>query len=396
MCGMLLLQSCLLWSIFSPTPIIHLNSNWEVAPQYKNTKDGRLNQLGELTHRLGQEKIVLAGSKITKGLLEKIYVEGTSRPLTQVTREQIKRPINLIGFLKLLDDIVVAKETGVPLPPKIHLSSRRARKMGVLMAPREIFRGIPVVYPNGYASLDLSPHIATPSNETTEPKDSPYLGAGWTQKYPQPRGEKQKMKALEKLTDDDFHRRVESLINQLRKQQVKVYLGATVRSQERGYLIWGSYLLSTAQSRIEYRKAVRKLTRYKKRWKLKIPIRWYHPRGWETSRDLALEMVETYQTAFATRAAAEKSKHYEGRAIDMTTFHLPRKLLLESPCGVLGHFDLSASHQTRDLNLTPEVIDWIEKHFGMKKLRSDYPHWEDEEKPFACIKDKLPTEIAMK
>ena len=29
------------------------------------------------------------------------------------------------------------------------------------------------------------------------------------------------------------------------------------------------------------------------------------------------------------------------------------------------------------LSLTPGVIDWIEQHFSLSKLRSDYPHWDD-------------------
>ncbi|MDZ7829651.1 MAG: hypothetical protein U5K33_09260 [Halofilum sp. (in: g-proteobacteria)] len=40
-------------------------------------------------------------------------------------------------------------------------------------------------------------------------------------------------------------------------------------------------------------------------------------------------------------------------------------------------FDLSGANEARDLNLTPEMIRWVERSFGFKKLRGDYPHWSD-------------------
>jgi hypothetical protein len=29
------------------------------------------------------------------------------------------------------------------------------------------------------------------------------------------------------------------------------------------------------------------------------------------------------------------------------------------------------------MNLDPNLIEWVEKHFQMKKLLGDYPHWDD-------------------
>ena len=42
-----------------------------------------------------------------------------------------------------------------------------------------------------------------------------------------------------------------------------------------------------------------------------------------------------------------------------------------------GTLDLSDAEQPRDLSLTPELIDWVEEHFGLEKLEADYPHWND-------------------
>ena len=37
--------------------------------------------------------------------------------------------------------------------------------------------------------------------------------------------------------------------------------------------------------------------------------------------------------------------------------------------------------QTRDLSLSPALIRWIEEHFELAKLLSDYPHWDDARQP---------------
>ena len=57
---------------------------------------------------------------------------------------------------------------------------------------------------------------------------------------------------------------------------------------------------------------------------------------------------------------------------------LPRHLELLAPDGERGLFDLSGPEQPRDLSLSPILIEWVEEHFGIKKLRKDYPHWVDD------------------
>lgn len=88
-------------------------------------------------------------------------------------------------------------------------------------------------------------------------------------------------------------------------------------------------------------------------------------------------MREAYRVVYATRNGALKSNHYDGNAIDLTAIDLPRSLTLNAPDGTQKTFDLSGRHETRDLSLTPALIDFIEKHFGLAKNLWDYPHWND-------------------
>ena len=63
--------------------------------------------------------------------------------------------------------------------------------------------------------------------------------------------------------------------------------------------------------------------------------------------------------------------------MDLVALGLPRRLALRAPGGEMRRFDLSHPEQPRDLSLTPELIEWVERHFGLEKLEADYPHWND-------------------
>ena len=82
---------------------------------------------------------------------------------------------------------------------------------------------------------------------------------------------------------------------------------------------------------------------------------------------------------FASEIGARQSDHYTGKAVDLVALALPRRLALRAPNGNSAQFDLSDASQPLDLSLTPELIDWVETNFGLKKLRADYPHWSDAE-----------------
>ena len=117
---------------------------------------------------------------------------------------------------------------------------------------------------------------------------------------------------------------------------------------------------------------IRALTQLDDRWGLDVPVRWRHPDGWRATVQAASALADTYGVDYASRRGARRSNHYDGKAIDLWAVDLPRALQLVAPDGARRRFDLSAPDQTRDLSLTPALIDWIEAHFKMKKLRSDY------------------------
>ena len=150
-----------------------------------------------------------------------------------------------------------------------------------------------------------------------------------------------------------------------------------MRDPRRGYLIYGSYLLSKSKTRRQVKRRVRRLNRYNRAWGLKVPIRWTHPRGWRATIEAARKMADTYGVAYATAGGARRSYHYDAGAVDFWAVGLPRTLKLKAPDGAKRTFDLSDPGETRDLNLTPALIEWIEAHYGFEKLKTDYPHWND-------------------
>ena len=93
--------------------------------------------------------------------------------------------------------------------------------------------------------------------------------------------------------------------------------------------------------------------------------------------DAATAMADTYGVVYATRGGAKSSSHYDGEAVDFTAVGLPRMVTLKAPSGKTEVFNLGAPEQTRDLSLSPELIAWVEKNFRLRKLKSDYPHWND-------------------
>jgi hypothetical protein len=122
---------------------------------------------------------------------------------------------------------------------------------------------------------------------------------------------------------------------------------------------------------------VKRIEKLNRDWQLDVPITWRHPDGWRATREAARQMADTYGVDYATEKGAKDSDHYDGAAADIWAVGLPRKLTLVAPDGAKETFDLADPEQTRDLNLTPELIEWVEEHFRFEKLRTDYPHWGD-------------------
>jgi hypothetical protein len=197
-------------------------------------------------------------------------------------------------------------------------------------------------------------------------------------RYRDPAAEDQALAALTKRTGDpDLELRLRTLLEQLRTQGAQVSLNSTVRSPERGYLMWGAFELSRAGSERDFLDKLARVEARNREWQLDVPIRWRSEGDWRSNRETARAMADTYEVVFATEQGARGSNHYSGRAADLVAIDLPRRLELVAPNGETRRFDLSGVDEPLDLSLTPALIEWIEAQWGLSKLRSDHPHWDD-------------------
>jgi len=326
--------------------------------------------------RLGPWKLHLAGLKIDGPRLVELAEKAPDEPFLRVLREGLRRPVDMDDMLYFLDDVLLAGRKGLR-QKLVWVPSGRARAAGILIHPDDVFEDDK---PRLWAERRRRLAIDRPRRQIDlEPaEDGDLLGPNWTVRYKNPFGERARLAALEKVSPSPtFTKRVESLMQQLRQQGSEVHLWTTVRNRHRGYLMWGCFMLSRRRSERSVTRAVRLLEKLNHEWGLDVPIRWYHPGGWRKTVEAARKMADTYDVVFATRSGARNSRHYEGEAVDMSAVGMPRKVKLVAPDGAEKTFDLSHPEQTRDLSLTPELIDWVEEHFLFQKLRKDYAHWND-------------------
>ena len=360
-----------LWPASAPAQDLAINGLWDHAPLAVRAIDDRerLRRLGQI---LGGWTLDLAGVPVHGQVLVDLANVPSSEPLERAVREALGRPIKLDGLLLFLDDVLNSDRRGRP----IVVTPGRARRVGLFVTPDEIFDGEAFTYPRGRSEMPVHPP-KRPRRVRPAPNGS-LLGPRWTARFPNPHGEDVLLEGLAKARPgSDYHVRVRSLMTQLRESGAQVWLSSAVRPQKRGYLIWGSFILSRAKSAAEVRDAVRLLIARNKQWGLHVPIKWFDPAGWEATRRRAQAMAETYDVVYATERGARQSDHYTGVAVDITAVGLPRKLTLRAPDGAQTTFDLTGVKETRDLSLSPQLIDWVEEHFGFEKLRADYPHWTD-------------------
>ncbi len=335
----------------------------------------QIEQAGKL---LGDWTIVIAGVEIDGPRLIDIAGHNPKEPFVRLVREELRIPLDVADFVYFLDDLLVAGRRGLR-GKLVWVLPGRARSAGVLIHPDDVFRRKrPRQYGKKHKRISIDKPL--PQHEITAAADGDLLGPGWVTRYLNPVGDKAKLAALRKV-NGDFAERIASLLDQLRNQGCEVGLYTTVRNRPRGYLMYGAYLLSKQSTSRRVIKAVRRLDRLNKKWGLGVPIRWMHPDGWKATREAARLMAEAYPVTYATAYGAHKSRHYDGEAVDFSAVGLPRSLKIEAPDGAIRTFDLSAPEQSRDINLTPELISWIERHFKMEKLKFDYPHWNDEARP---------------
>ena len=335
---------------------------------------GQAEALGFAGRGLGDWRIDLAGVPVDGRRLVGLAAQSGPDPLEVVVREDFGRPVDLEDFLFFLDDLLREGEAGLR-GEVVWLTPGRARRAGIFLHPDDVFAGKPRRYGTA-GSIAIDP--PRPQLDLEPARDGDPPGSAWAMRYPNPSQEAESLAALAaRRNSTAFAQRVASLIGQLREQGAEVYLNSTVRSPERGYLMWGAFVLSRASDEKDLLAQVARLQRAREQWGLSVAIRWLHPEGWEATREAARSMAETYEVVFATEEGARASDHYTGNAVDLVALALPRRLRLRAPGGETRLFDLSDPSAARDLSLSPELIDWLEAHFDLKKMRADYPHWSD-------------------
>ena len=323
---------------------------------------------------LGRRRFNLAGIWVDGLTLLKLAATPAAEPLTRAVREALERPVDVGDFLLFIDDLLAGNFSPTEVAPA-YLTAGRARATGVLLHPHDFFRkNQPRRYGDKITLVPLD--LPTAQLGLKAAVDRSPIGPGWAARYQQPETQEGRIEDLQRA-NPDFARRVLLLTSQLRAQGAMVFVESTVRPRERGLLLYGSFILSRSKSRRELMRNVRRLRLYNKQWKLNVPIRWLHPKGWRATVDAARQLADTYGVVYATQRGAKSSDHYDGSAVDLFVVNLPRTLTLKAPDGAEWMADLSGPEESRDLSLSPALIDWIEAHFRFKKLRSDYPHWSD-------------------
>ncbi|MDH5180934.1 MAG: hypothetical protein OEZ39_02540 [Gammaproteobacteria bacterium] len=354
---------------FDPTTL-SCNRQWDSLPG-DPTLDPRT-RFKKAAQLLGKREIRLAGLILNAEQLRQLAAIPANEPMTRGVREQLRRPIDVEDFLYFLDDVIHADKQG-RLGKVVYVTSGRARGAGILLHPDDVFKNKPRRY-GDRPSLRID--VPQVQDDLTPANNGDPLGPNWTVRYKNPSKEADIIHALRKAAPG-FNKRVASLVRQLRKQGVAVWYSSSLRHRERGYLMYGAFALSRTGDDSETTAMIKHLDRINTDWKLHIPIRWQHPQGLAATREAARQMKETYGVVYATESGARNSLHYEGIAVDFNAVGLPRKLTLRAPNGKQQTFDLSGAEESRDLSLTPALIEWIEVNFDFYKLRTDYPHWTD-------------------
>ncbi|MCB9679076.1 MAG: hypothetical protein H6737_28500 [Alphaproteobacteria bacterium] len=366
----------LFWTVLSalasdPSGVpLAVNRKWEVL------KEGDERQkLAKAAELLGDWEIDLAGVAVDGARLAPFGVPS-DEPLVRQVREGLGRPVDLGDFLYFLDDVLAAEDRR---GERFHVHSGRARGAGILLHPDDVFKNKPRVY-GAKDTLPVDVPKPQPDVENAAPDGAP-PGPDWTARYRNPEDRAAMMAMLRRERPEaDFADRIESLLAELESAGAEVYLASASRYRERGYLMWGAFVLSKAKSKAEVDQLVAKLDDRNAKWGLDIPIAWRHPDGWEATVEAARQMADTYDVVYATENGAKSSNHYGGTAVDLVAIALPRRVTLTAPDGACRSFLLTDPDESRDLSLTPRMIDWIEAHWGLSKLRSDYPHWDDSQK----------------
>jgi hypothetical protein len=331
--------------------------------------------LGQAGSRLGDWRIDLAGVALDGARLRAWSTSPAGEPLLRFVREDAGRAIDLTDLLFFLDDVLRDAPHGLR-DQVVWLTPSRARKAGILLHPDDVFLD---AQPRRYGTRKrIAIDQPEPQVDLEPARDGDPPGPGWTARFRNPADEAAMLAALAAAPGaSGFSERIAALLAALREAGARVSLNSTLRSPERGYLMWGAFLLGQARSADALEAIADMLDDRNVRWKRNVAITWRHPNGWLATQGAARAMAETYQVAYATESGARASDHYTGRAVDFEAIALPRRLELRGLDGRVQRFDLSDSHEARDLSLTPQLIDFVEHAYGLEKLSADYPHWVD-------------------
>ena len=371
MSGSVLAAALVAFAVSAPTTSPTLKTDRDLQALTAPALDAKLEQAADCLEP--GPTILLAELSIDAEVLRALAAAVKADHPTRALREGVGRAVDPGDFVRLLDDACRQRDRP-DLPDVLVISPGRGRAAGVLVHPKEVFGDANIRYGQGEGELPVDMPLDYRTLE--RPDDGAPIGPRWAARYLEPEADADKLAAL-RDANADFGHRVEHLLRQLRAQGAFVQIESAVRSRERGFLLYASFILGRAGSEAELANRIRKLDRLMDDWKLEIPITWRHPGDWRQTADAARQLADTYGVVYATVGGARRSRHYDGDAVDLVAVALPRRLELEAPDGAVAAFDLSDVEHTRDLSLAPELIAWVEAHYGVRKLKRDYPHWSD-------------------
>ncbi len=367
---MLLIISCPLLrqsALASDIPGLIPDRKWDVLKPASYA-----GMLRQASAEIGEFRFFFAENWIDGARLRRFADRCENDIPVRALREALNKPVDGEDFLYFLDDLIAQKK----LSGVVWVTSSRARNAGILLHPDDVFFNKPRVYGSEPRTIPLDKPMTF--DGVVPAKDGAYLGAGWAKRYMDPVSEKSHYAAFRRTEKGTrFAARIRSLVRQLRAQGAIVSINSSVRNRRRGYLMWACFELSRAENEKQLKAIVKKLERINTEHELNVPIKWQYEGDWKKTAEAAREMAEVYDVVYATEKGALNSSHYGGDAVDFSATGLPRKLTLHAPDGAVQTFNLENPSQARDLSLSPELIGWVEAHFKMKKLLSDYPHWDN-------------------